>query len=143
MSSLSSRSIFTCKVCGLLSKNGYAISVDVKLMMKLFSDLCLECTRLALSLGWWLTHSMAYLFLNMVLSHIGMSLFFTLALSPCTVSPPLSNIFPKSLFEMYPLSVNTFPKRSFASAFHTCLSLPPTLAPVRQGVRISPLSLHR
>ena len=51
---------------------------------KLLTDLCLECTRFPLSFSRWLMHSMIYLFLSIILSHSGISLFFMLLLIPVT-----------------------------------------------------------
>lgn len=51
------------------------MSVEQKLMMKLRNCLCLECTRLTLSLSRWLIHSTTYLFLSIILSRISRSLF--------------------------------------------------------------------
>ena len=38
---------FPCSACGLLSKKQYAASAAIILMMKLLTDLCLECTSCA------------------------------------------------------------------------------------------------
>ena len=99
------------------------MSVEQKLMMKLRNCLCLECTRLTLSLSRWLMHSTTYLFLSIILSRISRSLFFMFDFSPWTMCTPLSNISSKSPLEMYPLSANFFPKRFFDSTLHTRLSL--------------------
>ena len=102
-------SICTDSASGLFSKKQYAANAEHRFMMKLCTDLCLECTRFALFLSSSLMHSMMYLFLSMILSHIGMSLFFILAFNPCTRCIPLSKRCPKSSCLMYPLSANTFP----------------------------------
>ena len=99
------------------------MSVEQKLMMKLRNCLCLECTRLTLSLSRWLMHSTTYLFLSIILSRISRSLFFMFDFSPWTMCTPLSNISSKSPLEMYPLSANFFPKRFFDSTLYTRLSL--------------------
>ena len=90
--------------CGLLSKKQYAASAAIILMMKLFTDLCLECTSCAVFLSMSLMVSMMHLFRSITLSHIGMSLFFMFALIPVTRWMPSSKSISKSLGEIYPLS---------------------------------------
>ena len=111
-------------------------------MMKLCIERCRECTRFALFFSSSLMHSMIYLFLIIILSHTGMSLFFILALSPWTSPIPWLNRLSKSSCLMYPLSANTFPWRIFVNTVHTLLSLSSTFAPVRQNVITSPESLQ-
>ena len=65
---------------GLLSKKQYAASAAIILMMKLLTDLCLECASCAVFLSMSLMVSMIHLFRSMTLSHMGISLFFMLAL---------------------------------------------------------------
>ena len=110
-------------------------------MIKLCIDRCRECTRLALFLSNSLIHSMMYLFLSMILSYIGISLFFMFAFRPCTRCMPWSNKVSKSSFLIYPLSANTFPYKTFVNTLHTRSSLSSTFAPVRQKVITSPESL--
>src|SRR5574344_784669 len=89
--------------------------------MKLCIDLCLECTRLALFLSSSLIHSIIYLFLNRILSHIGISLFFILVFSPCTRCMPCPKRSSKSSCLMYPLSAKFLSKHlpySFVSVIH-------------------------
>ena len=76
---------------------------------KLCTERWRECTRFALFFKRSLMHSMMYLFLSMILSHMDMSLFFMLAFRPCTRCMPRSKRLSKSSFLMYPLSANTFP----------------------------------
>ena len=81
--------------CGLLSKKQYAASAAIILMMKLFTDLCLECTSCAVFLSMSLMVSMMHLFRSITLSHIGMSLFFMFALIP--VHRPKAERFRKNI----------------------------------------------
>lgn len=60
--------------CGLLSKKQYAASAAIILIMKLFTDLCLECTSCAVFLSMSLIISTIHFLRSMILSHIGMSL---------------------------------------------------------------------
>ena len=53
---------------GLLSKKQYVPSAAIRFIRQLLTDLCLEYTRLPLSLSRWLMHSMTYLFLSISFS---------------------------------------------------------------------------
>ena len=99
----------TGSASGLFSKKEYAVSAAQMFMMKLCMERCLECTMFALFLSRSLIHSMMYLLRSMILSHMDMSLFFMLALNPCTRCMPLSKRSSKSVCLMYPLSAKTFP----------------------------------
>ncbi len=67
---------------------------------KFCTERCLECTMFALFFSSSLMHSMMYLFLSMILSHMGMSLFFMFAFSPCTSCMPSSNRLSKSFLDI-------------------------------------------
>jgi len=66
--------------------------------------------------GWskWLMHSMTYLFLSMILSHSGISLFFMLFLIPVTRCTPSAKSASNRLGEMYPPVSKEFPVDSLA-----------------------------
>lgn len=103
----------TGNACGLFSKKQYAANAEHRFIMKLCIGRCLECTRLALFFNNSLIHSMMYLFRNKSLSYIDMSLFFILALSPCTRCIHSSKRSSKGACLMYPLSANTLLKYLF------------------------------
>ena len=100
---------YPCKACGLLSKKQYAANVATGFMMKLLIDLCLERSNCVVFLSMSLIVSMMHLFLSMILSHKGMSLFFMLLLMPVTMCMPSSKSMSKSLGEMCPVSAKSFP----------------------------------
>ena len=88
-------------------------------MIKLCIERCRECTRFALFFSSSLMHSMMYLFLIIILSHTGISLFFILALSPWTNWIPwLNRLSKSSCFDVS--SVSKYRPHSAVPVIYVC-----------------------
>lgn len=83
-------SMATGNASGLFSKKQYVANAEQRFIMKLCIGLCRECTRFAMFFNNSLMHSMMYFFRSIILSHIGMGLFFIFAFNPCTRCIPRS-----------------------------------------------------
>ncbi len=94
----------TGNASGLFSKKQYVANAEQRFIMKLCIGLCRECTRFAMFFNNSLMHSMMYLFRSIILSHIGMSLFFILLSIRARDVFPGQRVDPKSSFLIYPLS---------------------------------------
>jgi len=93
----------TGNASGLFSKKQYVANAEQRFIMKLCIGLCCECTRFAMFFNNSLMHSMMYLFRSIILSHIGMSLFFILLSIRARDVFPGQRVDPKSSFLIYPL----------------------------------------